>query len=631
MFAVILFFSYVSSEPMITPITHSPGIYFDPITKIYFYNDYWRVITHLNTVSLEPQLDKVDRLIVKTSLVCAKLQPEEYSSCKNVFSPIEVLLESNYLKAQSLSHIISSENPARFKRSLEFGGEILKFFFGTLDAEDARKYDAAISSCQRSESEIFHLMKDNIHIVKSSINTFNSTISRLNQNEIKLNSQINKLNDILSYVTSDNEKLMYLTRFNSLVNIIESSLLAISNFLDTVINAILFSKVNVLHPSVLSPVKLYDELSKHRNSINKGLDFPVALSIENIHTIIDISKLVSYFYNNKIVFVIQIPLVSPVKYNVYKTIPLPTPHYEGQSKSFALIKPTKPYLAITDDRLNYVLLDTLRDCTILNSENSICKLESIYSVNSNPSCETKLLTEVTLSLPRECEPKILYGLIDIWHKLKNNQWIFVQSKTSKLTINCNDNFKDYSISGTGILKLNKGCIGYFKTIQFIPSTISNLTIDNNNFNINFDITNDNCCNQEIVNKTIPLLSPINLSNINLDSLKNSINQFNDLELQINRIQEESHFIKYSSYYSAFTYIIISLIFLFLCYKIIRCFKQRNCNKFCIQFFFQCDRKKISHKENKAQSSIEMSQITDDEDNASVDLRNLSASVQEIFK
>lgn len=564
----------------------------------------------MDVISLEPHLNNLEKLILKTSLLCTRFQPEDYSSCKSIFNPIEVLLEASLIKSQSLSHIISNEAPTRFKRSLEFGGEILKFFFGTLDADDARKYDAAINECQKHEYELYNLMKENIHVVKSSISTFNSTISKLNQNEIKLNSQINKLNEILSQITKSNDKLEYSTRLNNLVNIIEGSLLTLSNFLDSIMNSILFSKVNILHPSVLSPTNLYNELNKRSSSIDNKLDFPVSLTLDNIHTLIDVSKLVAYYYNNKIIFVIQIPLIFPVKYVIHKIIPLPTPHDKIDSNTFALITPLKSYIALTDDRLHYTLLDSVQQCNKLSSERSICPYENVFSSITNPSCETKLLTEVVLSLPRECNSKLLYGLINIWQRLENNRWIYVQSDTSKLSIKCDDNFKDYSIQGTGILSLTKNCIAFSKTIRLEPSFTSSFVI-NSNLNIDFDITNDECCKKENFNKTIPLLSKLTLSNIDLDSLKHSYRQLNDLENDINKIQEESHIVKYASYYSFLTIMSIILIFLFLAYKLYQWFRKRNCNvnPCCIQIFNQCNTRREYRQESH--NSIEMSEIPEE--------------------
>lgn len=214
-------------------------------------------------------------------------------------------------------------------------------------------------------------MRDNIHVIKSTINNFNSTIYKLNQNEINLNTQINKMNNLISQITDTDNLLLYISKLNNLLSIIEGSLITISNLLDTTLNSILFSKVNILHPSVISPLSLYNELFKHNNQISKRLDFPVALSIETIHSLIDISKLSSYFYNNKIIFVLQIPLITPDKFTVFKNIPLPTPH-DDSHVTFALIQPSNTYIALSDDRLHYAMLNSLDMCKIIHNNYSIC-------------------------------------------------------------------------------------------------------------------------------------------------------------------------------------------------------------------------------------------------------------------
>lgn len=605
-----------SAESKITPIVHSPGIYFEPVTSINFYNDYWKVVTHIELISLHPYLDNIETLLQKSEKLCNKIQLSDLIQCKEAFSPIDVLVQSNLIKLQSLSHITLSKSQSKVKRSLEFGGEILKFFFGTLDADDARKYDSAIESCKKSENELFHLMKDNIHVVKSTINNFNSTIYKLSQNEIKINSQIDNMNGILSQITKIDNELFYISRINSLLNIIESSVLSVSNLLDTTLNAILFSKVNVLHPSVISPLNLFNELSMHSNQLDKRLDFPLPLNVNNIHSIIDASKLSSYYYNNKIVFVLQVPLITSETFMVYKNIPLPTPHDESRvTRTFALIQPSDNYIGLSDNRIHYAMFNNLDKCKFISGNYSICELVSIFSSLGNPNCESKLLTEVTLSLPSQCFSKLLIGQIDIWQKLSNNRWIYVQSDPSKLTIKCHDDIVDYSIIGTGIVKLTEECIGFSRTIQLMPSN-SYTNIIKSPLDITFDITQDDCCKKEVFNKTLPHLTPINLSKINLESLKYASHHLDNLENEINKLQSESHFIRYAQYYSTFTYVLIILMFLFIGYKLYKCYRYRNIKPdsgCCIQIFNQCHNKKMVKHNSNITNSIEMTDVSSSED------------------
>ncbi|VVD04713.1 unnamed protein product, partial [Leptidea sinapis] len=262
----VLFFNSCSTEP-IHPISNSPGIYFDPTSEAYFYDDFWNVVTHIDIL----------RSIINLNDFCEKVQNLAVISidCKDSINPLEILINSSFLKYDSLSHLISENPENRTKRALEFGGEVLKFFFGTLDADDARKYDEAISICQESEKEIYTLMKNNIHIMKSTIGNFNETIIKLNNNETQLNNRIEKLNFIFQDQSKINSKIINIEKINSILNIIEGSLLSVTNILDAILNSILFAKANILHPYVLSPSKLYDELS---NSKCKNVNFEYMIS-----------------------------------------------------------------------------------------------------------------------------------------------------------------------------------------------------------------------------------------------------------------------------------------------------------------------------------------------------------------
>lgn len=537
--------------------------------------------------------------------------------CRDIINPLEILINSNNLKLDSLSHLISDN---RQKRALEFGGEILKFFFGTLDADDARKYDEAINTCEQNENHIYSLMKDNIHIVRSTINNFNVSIQKLNNNEFRLNNQIEKLNYILLSNSKTNNNLINLERINSMFNVIEGSLLSVSNILDTILNSILFAKANILHPYVITPMKLYTELSNNIQ-LKRTSEFPVALTLQNIHTIINLSDLIVYYYNNKLMFVIQVPLINPTKFNLYKNLPLPTPRDNKNYSTYVLIRPSKLYVAITDDRLYYVLLDSITECKHVNKDYIICPMASILSTINNPSCESKLLSEVTLSLPESCDSKVVYGHINIWQKLNDNKYIYVQSKPKKLTTKCNNNITDYILQGTGILTIESNCVAYFETLQLYTSNKYNSIVPSQ-INLKFDLTLDDCCKYNIINKSSHLINPISLSNVDLESLNLAAHKLDHLENEIRDSENQSHIVKYGSYYSGITYVLIITIICFVSYKIYKkCFCSSN-TTCCIQIFNQCYNSKKNKRNNNVNTSIELTEISEDSDSDKKSVKSL---------
>ncbi|KAJ8720998.1 hypothetical protein PYW08_006463 [Mythimna loreyi] len=152
-----------------------------------------------------------------------------------------------------------------------------------------------------------------------------------------------------------------------LLNSLESITIALSFDIDDVNNAILFSKLNILHPTVLSPYQLYQELDLHRDKLPKHCELPTSLSLENIHVVIDISDLICYYHHNKIIINTKIPLVLPQTYNLYHNVPLPAPYDVTKPDTYILIAPSKPYVATTTtiDRMFYSLLESVDKCQVI--------------------------------------------------------------------------------------------------------------------------------------------------------------------------------------------------------------------------------------------------------------------------
>lgn len=56
-------------------------------------------------------------------------------------------------------------------------------------------------------------------------------------------------------------------------------------------------------------------------------------------------------------------------------------------KTFALIQPSSNYIAISDDRMHYSMLNNLDYCKVINYNYSTCELITIFSILGNPNCE----------------------------------------------------------------------------------------------------------------------------------------------------------------------------------------------------------------------------------------------------
>ncbi|XP_028164770.1 uncharacterized protein LOC135081622 [Ostrinia nubilalis] len=581
----------------VTTIVSSSGLYFDKLLDVKFINSYWKVVTYLDIGHINPNLDKVEVLFEKITAYCNSFASSKINSeCTNSLTALRNQHLDNVNKFSSVSYLLSDDEPkGRVKRGLiDFGGSLLKTFFGTLDTEDAVKFSQAINDVQSDEKKLAYLMKDNIHVIKSTISSFNNSISKVNENEKHLMKNMEVIHNILENVSNSNDKLEIKSQINSLLTSLESIILTLSFDIDDVNNAILFAKLNVLHPTVLNPYQLYSELDKHRNSLPKHSELPVSLTLQNIHELIDISKLICFYHLNKIIIIVNIPLVLPQVYNLHNVIPLPAPYDISKPDTFVLIAPNTPYIAITGDHMFYSQIRDLSECKMISEKCYVCELVNVYSTIANPTCETILLTEIVNRLPDNCNVKLLHGSVDVFHKLTNNRWLFVQSEPGKCHISCDSQSDDPNVIlfGTGILTIPKNCKAFYKTLQFIPTgetVIKNISNTISNFNIILD----DCCEKAKHNRTLNKLPFSKLENVNnLDSLLHASLHLDSLEQDLNKLDNPSHLERYGIHYISVSYFISGIFLIYIIYRNRRLFCKSNRNqRCCIQIFNQCNNKK----------------------------------------
>ncbi|XP_073954573.1 uncharacterized protein isoform X1 [Choristoneura fumiferana] len=602
-FFVLMFASVltVCLGSFVTPIIRSSGLFFDQMPDVKFTNDKWNVVTYIDISHIQPHLDNVEFLFAKISTFCKSHSSSKVQiDCLNSLSALQNQHANNIKKFSSISYLVQS--PARVKRGLiDAGGSILKTFFGTLDSDDAIKFTDAIHQVQSDEKKLAHVMKDNIHIVKSTILSLNNTISKVNENEARLNQNLDVVEKAFEQLRNSNDKLDIKTHLNSLLNSMESIIMSLSFDIDDINNAILFSKLNILHPTVLSPYQLYNELEQNANNLPKHYELPTSLSLQNIHDIVDVSSLICYYHYNKIVIVIKIPLVIPQTYSLYHLISLPVPYDISKPDTFALIAPNKPYLAVTADRMFYSLFDSVKECKVITNKCYVCELNNIYSTIATPTCETILLNDVVSKLPSLCVVKILHGSIDMFYKLRKNRWIFVQSEPGKCHITCENDPNNYDeiLFGTGLLNLQKRCNAFFKTLQFSASDtiVTNITT-NAQIMSSFNIIFDDCCEKNKINKTLPQLPFVRLNNINnLDSLVHASTHLDQLQQELNKLENTSHLEKYSVHYLSLTSLTSALVILYMFYKTRICLYHKSSPLCCIKMSRRCNRRRTNNEKS----------------------------------
>lgn len=245
----------ISGSQYVTKIDGSPGLYFDQLLDVKFSNDRWNVITYIDISHIQPHIDNVEILFQRIIKYCSSSQSVKVKTdCLNSINSLQAQHNNNVKKFSSISYLIHDNKNKRFKRGLiDAGGSILKTLFGTLDSDDAATFTDAINKVQSDEKELAILMRDNIHVIKSTISTFNDTISKVKDNERRLNQNLVTIETIFQNLIQAIDKLEIKTQLSLLLSSVEGIIMTLSFDINDINDAILFSKVNVLHPSVLSP------------------------------------------------------------------------------------------------------------------------------------------------------------------------------------------------------------------------------------------------------------------------------------------------------------------------------------------------------------------------------------------
>lgn len=155
------------------------------------------------------------------------------------------------------------------------------WLFGTPDAN----YAKSINNLTTQNHDIQLLIKQQVHIISDAIKNCNTSATSLRIKEKKLNSNIGKCNKFGN--TTNNyiqtlERYQAITDYLSLLSQIISELNVEHDIQNT---AMLFSKQNIIHPSIITLISMRTELLKVKFSADA--QFPTLLN--------DLNNAIKYF------------------------------------------------------------------------------------------------------------------------------------------------------------------------------------------------------------------------------------------------------------------------------------------------------------------------------------------------
>lgn len=441
----------------------------------------------------------------------------------------------------------------RQKRSLIDGlGTIIKSITGNLDANDAQKYDNAISQLSSNQNEIKILVKEQVTLLQKSIDNFDNHTRTLKHNQLVLESRILQIeNEMKKFeIEKMNKHYYYLTHIVS--SQIMMSYQIIYNSLEKLEMAITFSKLNILHNSMIDPIELLNEIKK----IVKYLDqnkLPFEPTLENIVILEEIIEIKAFSKGNKLIFMLNVPIVENKYYNYYHLYTLPVMY----KNNFSAVLPYSKYLLLDDT--SYVF-SNVKCKNIIN--NFLCAEITPVKIKNIEPCEIKILQYSQNLSTCEMIP-VLINDIKI-QKLEKNFWLIITKDQIIVNQKCKNEINKIPLKGTFLLELDINCeieIGNVKLKNFkeYDEIYENIVVPKlyiDEIKINYTTRN---------------IKPIELKNINLDETVKIKHALEIQKTNLNNIKTLSSFHSEISIWTVLLYALLLIAFLCILYKI---YKQK---------------------------------------------------------
>lgn len=368
-------------------------------------------------------------------------------------------------------------------------------------------------------------------------------------NQLILQSRILQIEQVLNTVELKNIETYNYFLIEMVISQITTAFEVIYGILEKIEIAITFSKLNTFHNSIIKPEELLNEIKLISVHLTKN-KLPFEPILENILLIERTVNIKSYSKHNKIIFILEIPIVEHDNYNYYHLYSLPTP----KNNAFEAILPQSKYLILNEQ--NYMFSDL--KCQELATNEFICHDTSPVKIKEETEapCEVQMLKyskNITNCQPIPAEIKNIKI-----QKIEKNQWILIIPQDIVAVQKCGVNKDNVPLKGTYVLELNLNCEVQIKDVQIrnYQNIINNFkTIDLPKLDIN-NIQNKN---------SFTNFKPLKMDAINLDEIKlvqgaletqrKNIKSFSEVPIHFNNI----------SIWTIILYIILIVLIIYILY------------------------------------------------------------------
>ncbi|QNV47773.1 fusion-like protein [Alphabaculovirus altersperidaniae] len=419
----------------VTPLPSTSGLYFQYINRMQFVQNIWHFVIEMDHGSVFYRLQSIHEQAQKLQQSLVSLR-QNYTSAFDDCANIKYLkLEIDHMLTTVIPNLAQQHNlldqkvpitpsnatlskaklsgaKRRSKRGVfNFMGHVDKYLFGIMDSDDAHE----------------------LHLLANTTNSLNSQVKQLNDELIVLADYVDHEFHASRMRDADKYCRYIIENYNILCKQLDE-VATLYNKLDLSVDN---AKLNHLNSFVVSPERLLNEMNNVSGHL-AGLSWPVPLTQKAMHVLIDnvINVHVFVTTERKLLFIIEVPLVSSEAFDVFHSIPLP---YCDAMHKCAIMLPDSKYLSVSVDRRNYVRLDDTTSCRMSDKVMLCFKPQIIYDVNQAKSCDVRIFmkNDKDIDYTRDCDVRVGRFESELFYATSDyNNWLYVLQNDVDLNIQC---------------------------------------------------------------------------------------------------------------------------------------------------------------------------------------------------
>jgi hypothetical protein len=135
---------------------------------------------------------------------------------------------------------------------------------------------------------------------------------------------------------------------------------------DIILSAITFAQKGILLPQIITPEDIIEAFQQSQSTLPTDLSLHSTARVAYRHVLTDTVDIDVFLNDNILWYILRIPLVRSVVYNLYKLIPFPT-KVRNSEDTFVFISSEE----------NYLLMDTLKQTYAKLSDLQVSKCNTI--------------------------------------------------------------------------------------------------------------------------------------------------------------------------------------------------------------------------------------------------------------